>query len=122
MGGSLQHRESANSFICHAWMQDSARLILCSEGGDIMICENSGEFYAFIERDERSSIRAIVPYNRGFVIGWSNGLFSAHERYDDQYTGVSTYRRFKEVMTTLDQPYQLTNFPVSSMVLTSTED
>jgi hypothetical protein len=95
-------------------MQDNARLVVCTEGGDIIICENSGEFYAFVERDERAKIRAISPYNRGFVIGWSNGLFSAHERFEDQYTGVSTYRRTKEIMTTLDQPYQLNSFPVSS--------
>ena len=63
-----------------------------------------------------------MPYNRGFVVGWSNGLFSAYERFDDQSTGMGTYRRFKEIMTTLEQPYQLINFPVSSMVLTSTED
>ena len=103
-------------------MQDNARLVVCTEGGDIIICENSGEFYAFVERDERAKIRAISPYNRGFVIGWSNGLFSAHERFEDQFTGVSTYRRTKEIMTTLDQPYQLNNFPVTSQVLTSTED
>ena len=103
-------------------MQDNIRIVVVTEGGDIMVCENSGEFYTYVERDERSKVRAIVPYNHGFVIGWSSGLFTAYERFEDQYNGVSTYRRFKEVMTNLDQPYQLNNFPVSSMVLTSTED
>jgi hypothetical protein len=35
-------------------MQDNARLVVCTEGGDIIICENSGEFYAFVELDERA--------------------------------------------------------------------
>jgi hypothetical protein len=83
-------------------MQDTARLVVGTEGGDLLICENNGEFYTFIERDERAKIRSIVSYGRGFVVGWSNGLFSAHERFEDQYTGIVTYRRFKEVMTTLD--------------------
>lgn len=86
-------------------MQDTARLVVCSEGGDLIICENSGEFYHFIERDERAKIRCIAPYNRGFVLGWSNGLFSAHQRHEDQMSGISSYRRCREIMTVLDQPY-----------------
>jgi hypothetical protein len=122
MPNQIQQRESAHNIVCHAWMQDNIRIVAVTEGGDIIVCENSGEFYTYVERDERAKVRAIVPYNHGFVLGWSNGLFTAYERYEDQYNGVSTYRKFKEVMTTLDQPYQLNSFPVSSMVLTSTED
>jgi hypothetical protein len=80
-------------------MQDNARLVVCTENSDILVCENSGEFYAFVERDERAKIRAIVPYNKGFIIGWSTGLISAYERFDDSYTGISTYKRLKEVMS-----------------------
>lgn len=66
------------SFTCHAWMSDTARLVVCTERGEILLCENSGEFYSFIEYDDRQrdhKIKCIVPYNRGFVIGWSSGLF-----------------------------------------------
>lgn len=89
-----------NSFTCHTWMQDTARLVVCTERGEILVCENSGEFYTFVERDDRQRdhrIKSIVPYNRGFVIGWSSGLFQAFERFEDPYTGVSSYRRFKDL-------------------------
>lgn len=86
-------------------MQDTARIVVCTEAGDIMVCENSGEFYTFVERDERQKIRCIVPYSRGFVLGYSNGMFTAYERYDDPNTGLGSYRRFKEVSTVLEQPY-----------------
>lgn len=42
----------AVSFTCHAWMSDTARIVVCSERGDLMLLENSGEFYAFIDRDD----------------------------------------------------------------------
>lgn len=41
------------NFPCHAWMSDTARIVLCSDRGDLILCENSGEYYAFIDRDER---------------------------------------------------------------------
>lgn len=40
-----------------------------------------------------------MPYNRGFVLGYGNGMFSAYERFEDSQTGAATYRRFKEVFT-----------------------
>lgn len=105
-GGYIGKEESKESgFACHAWMQDTARLIVCTLQGEILICENSGEFYAFIEKDDRQQIKCIVPYNRGFVVGWSNGLFTAYERFEDPQTGANTYRRFKEIQTHLENPY-----------------
>jgi hypothetical protein len=98
-------KEGSLNYVCHAWMQDTARIVVCTEAGDIMVCENSGEFYTYVERDERQKIRCIVPYSRGFVLGHSNGMFSAYERYDDPNTGLGSYRRFKEVTTFLEQPY-----------------
>ena len=122
MGG-----ESWSSFTCHAWMQDTARLVACTERNEIIVCENSGEYYAFVEKDSDSrmgSIRCIVPFNRGFVIGWSSGNFTTYERYEDPMTGISSYKRQKSQPITCqpDNSYQLQNFPVTSMVLTSTED
>ncbi len=121
--GHMHHpKEGSLNYVCHAWMTDTARIVVCTEAGDIMVCENSGEFYTYVERDERQKIKAIVPYGKGFVLGYGNGVFTAYERYEDGQSGIATYRRFKEVFTSLEQPYQLTNFPVSSMVLTTTED
>jgi len=41
-----------------------------------------------------------MPHNHGFIIGWSNGMFTFYERYDDQSSGISSYRRVgKEIIT-----------------------
>jgi len=117
----MEQQESWSSFVCHAWMTDTARLVVCTDQGEILVCENSGEFYAFVEQ-VKQGVKCIVPFTRGFVVGWSTGLFTCYERYDDPQTTQSYYRRFKEISTFLEQPYQLTNFPISSMALTSTED
>jgi hypothetical protein len=77
-------------------MQDTARIVVCTEAGDIIVCENSGEFYTYVDRDERSKIKCIVPYNRGFILGYGNGIFTAYERFEDGPSGAATYRRFKE--------------------------
>ena len=94
----------STNFTCHAWMSDTARIVICSERGDIILCENSGEFYAFVEQ-VKQGVKCIVPFTRGFVVGWSTGLFTCYERYDDPQTTQSYYRRFKEISTFLEQPY-----------------
>ena len=89
-------------------MSDTARIVLCSERGDLLLCENSGEYYSFIERDDRQHEhrpRVVIPYTRGFVLGWSSGLIQAYERYDDPYTSTSSYKRVRETMTQLEQPH-----------------
>lgn len=85
-----------SSFTCHAWMQDTARLIVCTERNEILVCENSGEYYTFVEKEndpKMGSIRAIVPFNRGFVVGWSSGNITTYERYEDSLSGIATYKR-----------------------------
>jgi hypothetical protein len=40
----VQHGGDYTNFTCHAWMLDTVMLVVCSEKGDIIVCENSGEF------------------------------------------------------------------------------
>ena len=86
-------QETWSSFACHAWMQDTARLIVCTDKGEILVCENSGEYYTFVEKVDSARIKCVTPYNRSFIIGWSNGMFTFYERYEDQNQGISTYKR-----------------------------
>lgn len=79
-------KEGSLNYLCHAWMTDTARIVVCTEADDIIVCENSGEFYTYvrIDMDQRNQkIKAIVPYNKGFVLGYGNGMFIAYERYED---------------------------------------
>ena len=122
MGG-----DNWSSFTCHAWMQDTARLVVCTERNEILVCENSGEYYTFVEKETKlGSIRCIVPFNRGFIVGWSSGYLTTYERHDDLGSGISTYKRQRpqpiQCLPDTSVTYQLSHFPVASMVLTSTED
>lgn len=56
-------------------MQDTGRLVCCTENGEIMVCETSGEFMNFVEESpvDEFKIQCIVPYSRGFLIGGDGG-------------------------------------------------
>lgn len=41
-------RQLTTNYSCHSWMLDSGRLVLCTENGEIMLLENSGEYLTFI--------------------------------------------------------------------------
>ena len=78
-------RQISTQYSCHAWMQDTGRLIVCTENGEIMLCETSGEFMNFIHESpgEGYRITTIVPFSCGFIISGENGMISAYERVED---------------------------------------
>ncbi len=41
-------RNISTAYSCHAWMQDTGRLVVCTENGEIMLLETSGEYMSFI--------------------------------------------------------------------------
>jgi hypothetical protein len=66
-------------------MLDSGRLIVCTELGEIMLLENSGEYLCFIHQSPMNGfkIQCIIPYNKGFIIGGESGEIIAYEKMDD---------------------------------------
>ena len=52
-------------------MLDTGRLLLCTENGEIMILENTGEFLCYINTSpiNQANISCIVPYAKGFIVG-----------------------------------------------------
>lgn len=104
-------------------MQDTGRLVVCTENGEIMVCETSGEYMAFVHDSPKDNfkIECIVPYSRGFLIGGENGCIFAYERVEDS---KNPYRRIKYMEAKIDQSQSIyiQSLPITSMVLTSTED
>jgi hypothetical protein len=41
-------RQISTQHSCHTWMLDTGRIILCTENGEIMLLEHSGEFISYI--------------------------------------------------------------------------
>ena len=75
-------REISSSYSCHSWMLDTGRLLVCTENGEIMLLENTGEFLAYINHSPLNSanITCIVPYGKGFIIGSDQGEIIIYER------------------------------------------
>lgn len=45
---NLKDGRISTAYSCHTWMQDTGRLIVCTENGEILLCETSGELMCFI--------------------------------------------------------------------------
>jgi hypothetical protein len=116
-------RPISKTYSCHAWMQDTGRLIVCTEQGEIMLMEANGEFLAFITESpmDNFNIRCIAPFSRGFLIAGDNGTIHTYERVEDP---KFPYKRSKRPLTiNLDQnQIGMAIAPITSIALTQTED
>ena len=41
-------RQLSTQYSAHTWMQDTGRLVVTTENGEIMVCETSGEYMSYI--------------------------------------------------------------------------
>ena len=79
--------EISTKYSCHGWMQDG-RLIVCTELGEIILCETDGSYMAYIpespSEDEGApfKIEAITPFSRGFIVSGENKIY-AYEKTED---------------------------------------
>jgi hypothetical protein len=66
-------------------MLDTGRLLVCTENGEIMLLENSGEYLSFIPTSPMGGVRiqCVVPYSKGFLIGGDSGEIIIYERSED---------------------------------------
>jgi len=62
------------------------KLVLCTEAGEIILCETDGSFLAFIEDSPVSEgfvIECIVAFSRGFIVA-GDGQIYAYEKADSE--------------------------------------
>lgn len=78
-------RQLSTAYSCHTWMLDTGRLLLCTENGEIMLLENSGEYFAFIPSSPLNGMKisCVTPYSKGFLIGSETGEIILYERSED---------------------------------------
>ena len=78
-------RSLTTAYSCHTWMQDTGRLVLCTDNGEIMLLDTTGEYMAFVNESPMDNFKivCIVPFSRGFIIGGENGVVYAYERTED---------------------------------------
>jgi len=57
----------SDNYTCHCWIKDTARVIVCTEDGDILLTDYEGLFLAYIE-GLNEVIECIQPTSFGFVV------------------------------------------------------
>lgn len=75
----------SSNYSCHTWMLDTGRLLICTENGEIILLENSGEFFNFVSTSPMNGMKitCVVPYSKGFLIGSETGEVILYERTED---------------------------------------
>lgn len=43
-----QGRKISHNFTCHSWSNETGQILVCTDNGEMIICENSGQYKAFI--------------------------------------------------------------------------
>lgn len=68
--------------------------MVATENGELMVCETSGEYMAYIADSPHGlKVICIVPYSRGFLLGTEDGKIYTYERIEDP---SNPYKRVKE--------------------------
>lgn len=71
-GGRID--DFTTNYTCHAWTRDSGRLVVGTEGGDILLCSANGEFETYLPRSPvGNAIQTVIPYGRGIIFAGEDG-------------------------------------------------
>ena len=85
----------SNHFTCHTWLPDG-RLIVCTDQGEIMLLESSGEYKTLLTGPgDGVYIESIITYSKGFLIaGEKIIVYEKSEDPKNPYTRVGTWPTF----------------------------
>jgi hypothetical protein len=82
----IQKKDLAVStyYTCHAWLSDG-RLLLCTDQGEILLLENSGDFKMVLSSSpgENFDIANIISFSKGFMISGDNGKILVYEKSEE---------------------------------------
>jgi hypothetical protein len=73
-----QGRKISNNFTCHAWSSSTGHVLINTDNGEMIVCENNGQYKAFVlDCRQGTSIDACIPLSNGFLIA-QGPLFSIY--------------------------------------------
>ncbi len=74
------------NFTCHSWSQETGHILVCTDNGEMIICENSGDYKAYImDANPGRSIEAVISLSQGFLIAQGSSLYIYRtSRVDDR--------------------------------------
>ena len=66
-------RQISSNFTAHDWGQANGYILVCTDNGEMMICENSGEYKAYVLGSPLgNNIECIKATENGFLIALEN--------------------------------------------------
>lgn len=72
--------EVSKDYSCHIWTKDTMQLLVCTNEGDMLLLNHSGEFLKYIpESPYGCSIDSICAFSRGLIVAGEGGNFWAFE-------------------------------------------
>jgi cilia- and flagella-associated protein 57 len=67
-----QGKKISDNFTCHAWSKSTGHVLICTDAGEMIVCENSGQFKALINDAPITSgsgpIEAVISLDNGFLL------------------------------------------------------
>ena len=72
-------------YTCHAWAKATGDLLVCTDGGEILICSNNGSYKSYyLGSPVPKSILTCLAHDSGFVIATEDDLMLLVTEDDDR--------------------------------------
>ena len=69
-------RHISTNFTCHAWSKSTGMILVCTDNGEMILCQNNGAYKSYILQSPQGySIDSIYPYERGFLLGVEGSFY-----------------------------------------------
>ena len=65
----------STNYTCHTWIKDTARIVVATEEGDVMLLDCEGVFLAYIPESPRHGMRieCLILAQHGLIVAGLNG-------------------------------------------------
>ena len=123
----------SNQFCCHTWSADN-QLVVCTENGEIIICHENGEFKQVLndspaymvgegaEESKSAEISAITSFDRGLIVGDSEGNIFVYMKTDSRDTSITApFEFYRRYLIKQDRSFAQTH-RITALVMPSTQD
>lgn len=111
----------SDNYTCHTWIKDTARVVVCTDAGDILLTDAEGKFLAYIPESPRNNCRieSVTPAQHGLVVAGQNGWIWPY----NSTTNETQYFNLQKRIGFDDDKKDQTGFEnITSMALSLNED
>lgn len=65
----------SSNYTAHLWLPDNGRLLVATDQGEIMLCEQGGEYKMLLPESpgEGFHVMCMHPFSKGFICGGDQG-------------------------------------------------